>query len=131
MMSKELHYILSEGLISKSRSKSIRLLNKRLHEILIFTKDIGLEAEPLEASDNMQYLFSRLDIQLGHNKLFKKSQVMSVTIYDVDDCTVELPVAVSIVLDIDNYKKIRGLREIKVFLKNLKSKLDTKLGSMA
>lgn len=127
MISKMLYQVLSEGLISKSRSKSIRLLNKRLREIFSFVKDFELEVEPLEASDNMQHLYSRLDIQFGHNKLFKKSQVVSVTIYDVDDCTIEIPVAVAIVLDIDNYKKLKGLRDIKLFLKNLILKFKTKL----
>ena len=124
-----LHKIISEGLISKSRSKSIRFLNKRAKEILNYVADFKFETDIIGATDNMQYLYSRIDIQFGRNKLFKNSQVVSVTIYDVDDCTIEVPVAVAIVLDVDNYKKLKGLRTIKLFLKELYTKLKLKHGN--
>jgi len=129
MISKMLHKIISEGLISKSRSKSIRFLNKRAKEILNYVADFKLETDIIDATDSMQYLYSRIDIQFGRNKLFKNSQVVSVTIYDVDDCTIEVPVAVAVVLDVDNYKKLKGLRAVKLFLKELYTKLKLKHGN--
>lgn len=117
---------ITEGTVAKIRSRATRLLNQKAYSILGFAEALDLDGDITEATDSNQAV---IEIQFGNNKLFKKSQVASVTIYDGDDYVIELPAAISMLLDISNHKKIKNLRDTKTYIKKLKSQLDQYIGT--
>lgn len=110
-----------EGSVAKIRSRAIKLLNQKAYNISGFAESLNIESDVTEATDDNSAI---VEVQFGQNKLFKKSQVIAITIYDGDDYVVELPGAISIFLNIKNHKKFKDLRTTKLFLKRLKQKLD-------
>jgi len=112
---------LTEGSVAKARSRAIKILNQKAYSILGFVEALGLDGDMTEATDSNQAI---VEMQFGKNKLFKKSQVTAVTIYDGDDYVVELPAAISIFLDTQNHRKIKSLRDVKTFIRKLNEKLN-------
>lgn len=118
----KLGLILQEGKVAKARSAAIRNLSKYAKNISNTFDDMGINTDIVDASvDNPVAV---VELQFGRNDVFKSSQVVNVTIYDNDDFSVELPVALSLHLGIDgNYQKFTNLRSTKRFLKQLHKKV--------
>ena len=120
--SNKLDDLLCEGKVARARTHAIRTLNSKAKSIADSLSNVGMESEVIEASDNIDS-FSRVESQFGKNKYFDHSQVVSITVHDVDDYVVELPVSISISIGLSNYNKLNGLRATKTYLKDVLSRI--------
>lgn len=106
--------MLAEGMVARARTSAVKRLNKQVYNIEKMFRSKGLDVEVDEA--DVSDFSSRIEVQFGLNKKFKKSQIVSITIYDVDDYLVELPAAVAISIGSENYSKFSDLRKTKRYL---------------
>lgn len=118
---KKIDKMLEEGLVSKSRSRAIRALNDKARRIYNFAEKLGLDPDVSEVASMTDDAV--VEFQLGNNKKFKKSQVASVTVHDMDDYVVMLPMAVTMYLDVEGYKKLSSLLETKRYIKEIYQRL--------
>lgn len=113
---------MSEGKVARARTQAIKTLNSKAKSIAGFLDKNGKESDIIEASDSIDS-FARVEAQFGMNEHFDRSQVVSITIHDVDDYVVELPAVLSMVTGAGNYAKLKGLRATKSHLNDIINKL--------
>jgi len=111
--------LLEEGIVARARSRAIRALNDKAQKIHNFAQKLKLESDITEVSSS-EDTTAIVEIQFGNNELFKNSQVVNVTVHDVDDFVVWLPMALSIYLEMENHHKFKNVVQVKSFIKKLK-----------
>ena len=121
---KKIDILLDEGKVAKARTQAIKTLNNKAKNIANSLENSGRPADVIEASNSIDS-FARVESQFGRNDYFDKSQVVSVTVHDVDDYVIELPVVISMFTGMKNYSKHNGLRAAKSHLKDVITKIES------
>jgi hypothetical protein len=78
------------GRIEKDESRHFSVIKGVADRITKRAEEYGFPAEVISSGDVHAHPFV-VEIQVGKNRLFQQSQWISVTIYDTDDLSVELP----------------------------------------
>lgn len=78
------------GRIEKDESRHFSVIKGVADRIVKRAAECGFPAELVSSGDVHSHPFV-VEIQVGKNRLFQQSQWISVTIYDTDDLSVELP----------------------------------------
>ena len=110
--------------VSDLRGDMLNTLNDKASQIHRYARALGFDSDTVYITDPTETpLFTRVEMQLGKNNRYANSQVTSVTIYDNDDVVVELPLAVSTDLGIQNYYKFSNLNEVAKMLRQLRKSI--------
>lgn len=107
-----------KGRLEKDESRHFSVIKSVADRILKRAEECGFSAEIISSGDVHAHPFV-VEIQVGENRLFQQSQWISVTIYDTDDLSVELPNDIAALLGRGN-----------TIIKNKPSALGSILGSL-
>jgi len=80
----------ARGKIEKDESEHLRIVRRVADKVIERANEHGFLAELISTGDVHEHPLV-VEIQVGKNRLFVQSQWITVTIYDSDDMTVELP----------------------------------------